>query len=142
MLYVAGTVYLSTMRACNILLADSNIGDQFLLKELVHQLDRSWRVHVAPNARQALQYLNHLARADYPTVILMDYALPVRGALELLDRLTSDPRYRQIPKFIWSAAGLPGGIEPYLNLGARGFLPKPQKASDAKALVRDLLAGC
>ncbi|HEV2482233.1 MAG TPA: response regulator [Puia sp.] len=130
------------MHACNILLADSNIGDQYLFKELVHQLDRSWRVHVAPNARQVLQYLNHLTRTDYPAVILMDYALPVRGALELLERLTQDPRYRQIPKFIWSAVGLPGGVEAYLNLGARGFLPKPQKASEAKALVRELLAVC
>lgn len=130
------------MHPCNILLADSNIGDQFLLKELVHQLDRSWRVHVAPNARQVLHYLNHLTRADYPTVILMDYALPVRGAVELLERLMDDTRYRQIPKFIWSAAGLPGGIEAYLNLGARGYLPKPQKASEAKALIRELLAAC
>jgi CheY-like chemotaxis protein len=130
------------MQPCNILLADSNIADQYLFKELVHQLDRNWRVHVAPSARQVLQYLNHLTRADYPTMILMDYALPVRGALELLEGLMHDPRYRQIPKFIWSAAGLPGGMEPYLNLGARGFLQKPQRASEAKVLVRELLATC
>lgn len=129
------------MPECKILLADSNIGDQFLLKELVHQLDRSWRVHVVPSGRMALRYLNHLARTEYPEMILMDAAVPVRGALELLERLMNDPRYRQIPKFIWSATGLPGGIEPYLHLGAKGFLTKPQRASEAKALVRKLLGG-
>lgn len=139
MLYVANS--LPIMHACNILLADNNIGDQYLLKELVHQLDRSWRVHVAPSARQALQYLNHLTRADYPAMILMDHALPVKGALELLECLMHDPRYKQIPKFIWSAVGMTGGAEAYLSLGARGFLPKPQKASEAKALIRELLAG-
>lgn len=139
MLYVANS--LPIMHACNILLADNNIGDQYLLKELVHQLDRSWRVHVAANARQALQYLNHLTRADYPAVILMDHALPVRGALELLERLMHDPRYSQIPKFIWSAMGRPAGAEAYLSLGAKGVLQKPQKASEAKAIIRELLAG-
>jgi CheY-like chemotaxis protein len=129
------------MSICKILLADSNIGDQYLLKELVHQLDRNWRVHVALNARQTLRYLNRLTRADYPEVILMDSAVPVRGALDLLERLMSDPRYRQIPKFVWSAARLPGGFESYLHLGARGFFPKPQRASEAKALVRRLLSG-
>jgi CheY-like chemotaxis protein len=130
------------MHPCNILLADNNIGDQFLFKELVHQLDRSWRVHVAPSARQVLHYLNHLSRADYPAMILIDYAVPVRGAIELLERLRHDPRYRQIPKFIWSAVGLPGGVQSFLELGARGVLPKLQKASEAKALIRDLMASC
>lgn len=130
------------MQPCNILLADSNIADQYLFKELVHQLDRSWRVHVAPSARLALKYLNHLTRPDYPTVILMDHAVPARGALELLERLMHDPRYLQIPKYVWSAARLSGGMEAYLNLGVRGFFPKPQKASEAKALVRELLAAC
>jgi len=130
------------MHACKILLADSNIGDGYLLKELVHQLNRSWQVHIVPNGRQALRYLNHLTRAEYPEVILMDLGLPVRGAIELLERLMNDTRYQQIPKFIWSAAGLPGGLESYLRLGVQGFLPKPQRASEAKALVRQLLTDC
>src|ERR1700753_1758473 len=110
------------MSVCKILLADSNIGDQYLLRELVHQLNRNWQVHVVQSGRQALRYLNHLTQHEYPELILMDVAVPGRGALELLERLMHDPRYRQIPKFIWGT-GLPGGAAPYLLLGARAFLP-------------------
>jgi CheY-like chemotaxis protein len=72
----------------------------------------------------------------------MDYALPVRGALELIDRLMQDARYREIPKFVWSAVQLPGSLELCIDSGDRRFLMKPQKASEAKALVRELLEGC
>ena len=54
------------------------------------------------------------------TLILMDYALPVRGALELIERLMKDPRYRQIPKFVWSAMQLTGDFERWLD--SVGFL--------------------
>jgi len=130
------------MHACKILLADNNIGDQYLLKELVKQLNRNWRVHVVPSGRQLLRYLNHLTRADYPELILMDYALPSTGAPAVIERLTNDPRYKSIPKFVWSAAQLPEGIETSLRSGAVDILPKPARASEAKALVSRLLSAC
>lgn len=78
------------------------------------------QVSLAHNEEQMWQRIQHSA----PQVILLDYTLPGRNGLEVLQKLKSDARTTDIPVLMIS--GMSGAIrDECLRAGALDFLDKP-----------------
>ena len=66
-----------------VLIADQDGLARWMIRTALHEADTSASVHLASDAREALQ----LARYYRPTVAIIDTALPPDGALELIARM-------------------------------------------------------
>ncbi len=84
---------------------------------------RGYHVSVARHGGQALD----LARAEHPTLILMDIQMPVLDGLEAIRRLRHDhdPAIANIPIIALTALVMPGDRERCLTAGANAYFTKP-----------------
>lgn len=84
--------------------------------------DRPWDVSVAPDGDAGLAFLR-----DHPDVdlVLLDVNLPGKSGLDVLAELRADPRLKNLPIIVLTAAGQRTYAQRAAALGARAFLTKP-----------------
>jgi signal transduction histidine kinase len=82
-----------------------------------------------------------LAAEHRPDLILLDLHLPDIGGEEVLARLRSDDRSREIPVVILSADATDRSRSPLLENGARAYLTKPIGVRNLLGVVDEYLAG-
>jgi CheY-like chemotaxis protein len=90
-----------------------------MLRALVSEL--GFDVDEAADGQQALDRIHALT----PNLVLMDAAMPVMDGLEATRRLRADPRWRELPIVIVSAAVSDHDQHRCREAGASGFIAKP-----------------
>ena len=81
-----------------------------------------FRVSLAYDGREALDVLE---RENDLALVLLDLMMPRVSGLDVLARMRADPRSRQIPCIILTAAGQEQHYRAAMDLGANEFLTKP-----------------
>lgn len=89
-------------------------------------------VRVAEGGAQALQQLDQ----QTPDALVIDLLMPGLNGFELLHRLRSDARWRELPVFVWSALQLSNDERSALQASAQAVLDK--SAQGLQALVEQL----
>ena len=126
----------------SILLADDDIEDQELLKESLLEQEPAARIDVVWNGQEVLSYLSKCQDDNLPQLLILDFQMPILGAVDTLDRLQQDSRYDAIHKVVWSTSTQPEHIEKCLKKGAIRYLPKPNNKDELNALAGSVLALC
>lgn len=112
-----------------ILLAEDNIVNQMVALQMLNKL--GYRADVAGNGIEVLQ---NLERQEYD-VILMDVLMPEMDGLEATRQIRQ--RWPREPKIIaMTASALKGDREICLASGMDGYISKPAKIEDLKAVLR------
>jgi PAS domain S-box-containing protein len=112
-----------------ILLAEDNIVNQMVALQMLNKL--GYRADVAGNGIEVLQ---NLERQKYD-VILMDVLMPEMDGLEATRRIRQ--RWPRDPKIIaMTASVLKGDREICFASGMDGYISKPTKIEDLKAVLR------
>jgi len=132
------------MNQIEILLVEDNPAD---LKMTLHAL-RGGKVanhiQVARDGAEALEFIfceGEFATRninDGPKVILLDLKLPKVGGLEVLARVKSDPRTRQIPVVIMTSSNEQSDLAKSYDLGANSYIVKPVNFESFAKAVQDL----
>lgn len=96
-----------------------------------------YRLLAAQDGDAALQ----IARAEHPTLILLDWRLPKRDGLEVcrILRAESDPLLRDVPVVLLTAQTRPEDIAAAFAAGATDYLTKPFKPTYVRSRVRGWL---
>ena len=81
-----------------------------------------FRVTLAYDGRQALDILG---RDDTIDLVLLDLMMPYVSGLDVLAQLRADPRHRDLPCIILTAAGQEQQYRQAMALGATDFMTKP-----------------
>ena len=97
----------------------------FLLESVGHH------VLTATNAEAGLA----LARAEQPTLILMDIQLPGMDGLEATMLLKEDPTTRAIPVIALTALAMKGDEERIRAAGCDGYIGKPMRYKEFLAAI-------
>lgn len=85
----------------------------------------------AGNGREALERLH----GNWVDVIVSDINMPEMGGLELLQALSQDELYRNIPVIIVSTEGSSNRMKEALDRGAKGFIKKPFLPEDIRSIL-------
>jgi len=110
-----------------ILVADD---DASLVRTLSWILkEHGYDVTTVPGGEGLLQRVEH----DRPDLLLLDIMMPKVDGLQLLERLKSDDRFKDLPVLMVSSMPPEEATVKSLGLGAADFIPKPFR-------VRELLA--
>jgi CheY-like chemotaxis protein len=79
-------------------------------------------VTLAYDGREAVDVLE---QHDDVALVLLDLMMPRLSGLDVLARMRADPRWKQVPCIILTAAGQEQHHQQALALGANDFLTKP-----------------
>lgn len=96
------------------------VDDEDVLVEMVASLieDLGMRTLIATNGQEALKSLLQMPAA--PALILSDVMMPQMNGIELAKAVKREPRLKDVPIILMSAAGRPLGTD-----AADGFIHKP-----------------
>lgn len=102
----------------NLLLVDDNVEATRPLAMLFRFF--SHKVDYVSSGDQALQYLEQ----TLPDLMVLDVMMPGMDGMEVLRRVRSDPRMRNLPIIMFSAVSDPAYREAALSKGANDYLVK------------------
>ena len=108
------------MRPRHVLVADDEPHIGRIIKMKLEQ--GPFRVTLVYDGREALDVLE---REKDVSLVLLDLMMPQLSGLDVLARIRADPRWRDLPCIILTAAGQEQQHRQAMELGASEFLTKP-----------------
>jgi len=130
--------------AIEILLVEDNPQDLELTLRALKKAGVANRIQVARDGAEALEFIfcegPHATRRidDVPKVILLDLKLPKVDGLEVLQRVKSDPRTKNIPVTILTSSKEQRDIVESYNLGVNSYIVKPVNFESFSTAVQNL----
>jgi len=119
-----------TEPAAKILVADD---DQSLVRTLTWILkENGYEVIPVPGGEGLLERID----VERPGLLLLDIMMPKTDGLQLLQRLKSDERFRDLPVLMISSMPPEEATVKALGLGAADFIPKPFRVRELLARVK------
>jgi two-component system response regulator len=114
-----------------VLLVEDNPSDVELTLRALKRNNLANQVHVARDGAEALDFI--FAEGDYterdiekrPKVILLDLKLPKVSGLEVLQRIRSDERTKDIPVVVMTSSKEVPDISESYKLGVNSYIVKP-----------------
>ncbi len=130
--------------AVEILLVEDNPQDLELTLRALKKANLANRIHVARDGAEALEFIfcegPHATRRidEVPKVIFLDLKLPKVDGLEVLQRVKSDPRTKNIPVTILTSSKEQRDIVESYNLGVNSYIVKPVNFEGFSTAVQNL----
>ena len=128
----------------SILLVEDNASDaEMTIRALKKTTLTNNLLHVKDGA-QALDFVfcegdhNHRSIESQPKVIMLDLKMPKVNGLEVLARIKSDPRTREIPVVVLTSSKEDPDIKKCYELGVNSYVVKPVEFEDFYKAVSDL----
>jgi CheY-like chemotaxis protein len=125
-----------------VFLAEDDVDDQELLIEALTDLYPSMKIRTAANGKRAMNELLGLQNDSLPCLIILDFNLPEVNGGEILKQLSTEPRYHNVPKVVWSTSNSPLYRQICLDLGARAYFVKPSDIKGIGQLAQEMLIYC
>ncbi len=116
-----------------ILLVEDSAGDLRLIREALQDTSVPVHLNVVTDGEQAIEFLHHRGghtEAIRPSLILLDLNLPKVAGEDVLRDVKSDEDLRAIPVVIFSSSQSPLHITQAYEMGANGYVCKPQDLED------------
>src|SRR5215213_799532 len=123
-----------------ILLADDNPDDQSFIRDAFSFVNANVVLKILDSGYDLLQHLKIITDADLPSLIVLDYNMPKMNGTEVLEILLKEKRYQPIPKIILSTSFYQQHIDNCIELGADGYLIKPDNLFSWKKIALNMLA--
>jgi CheY-like chemotaxis protein len=125
-----------------IFLVDDDPEDRELLLSAFRQITDEHHLTALHNSKTLLELLAHTDDSELPCLIVLDSNMPELDGKQTLKLLQSDPRYREIPKVIYSTSSLQSDRVECISLGARDYLVKPNSVGEILRSARKMLNHC
>ncbi|SHM59941.1 CheY chemotaxis protein or a CheY-like REC (receiver) domain [Chitinophaga jiangningensis] len=125
-----------------ILLADDDQDDRAFIREMLELIDSDVNVDCVQNGKQVFDYLAVCSKQNFPSLILLDYKMPMMTAGEVLEKMQRLEQYTNIPKVVWSTSEEKTHIDRCLAAGALKYFVKPVSNTGLKAIASEILELC
>ena len=86
-----------------------------------------------------LAFLEKAKDDELPSLIVLDYNMPNMNGAEVLEQLSKDPRYKKIPKIIWSTSNNSSYIKECMEKGATTYFVKPATHKNLEEQAGEIL---
>lgn len=130
-----------------ILLAEDNPADVYLIRHALAENGVECSLEVARDGREALAFLHSADNAPSespPSLILLDLNLPQHDGMEILQRMRQSRRLEAVPVIVFTSSDSPADRLSATQLGITRYIKKPSLLDDFLAIgavIREVLAG-
>ena len=125
-----------------ILLGEDDADDREMLKEVFASIDVSFILFFVNNGSEILSALEKLKDNQMPCLVILDYNMPGLSGADILRELSTNERYKNIPKVVWSTSGSEKFRAICLELGAVDYVIKPNNVKDLEKVAHYMLSLC
>lgn len=125
-----------------ILIAEDDPDDQELIALAFSKVDPSLQLCIVNDGKEALEYLQKTSEKGLPCVILLDYNMPELNGAQVIQQLSADSRFENVPKVILSTSSNPLYIKECLQKGAHAYKVKPDDFEALVSIVKEMAALC
>jgi two-component system, chemotaxis family, response regulator Rcp1 len=118
----------SAPQRLNLLLAEDNLPDTVLIREVIRTEGLPIDLHIASDGQTAIDFIEAAEgdpSAPCPDFLLLDLNLPKRDGFEVLKRLRDSEKCKSIPVVIITSSDSPGDRQHAAELGASYFRKPP-----------------
>lgn len=124
-----------------LLLADDDPDDRFLILRALRRIRPAVRVATARDGVELLAQLHALAASGraLPRVVLLDLNMPRLDGREVLRELAADPQLRALPVVVLSTSTEAEELRRVLALGAAAFVSKPAEFTRLTDALREVV---
>lgn len=130
---------MNTNTSIEILLVEDNPDDVEMTLRALHKANFANQIHVARDGVEALDFIFGTGIApNTPKLILLDLKLPKLDGFEVLKRLKSDLRTKQIPVVVLTSSQVQSDIVRTYDLGVNSYIVKPVNFESFARAVQDL----
>ena len=125
----------------NVLLAEDDENDAFLMQRAFHMLGVMRPLHVVRDGSDAIDYLSGQGafadRTTHPPAnyVILDLKMPRMDGFEVLEFLQKHNELIVIPTVVWSSSTDVRDVKRAYCLGANGFLKKPNSLEELCTMV-------
>src|SRR5579884_3005881 len=112
----------------NLLLAEDNLPDALLVREVIRKENLPFDVHLVSDGQQAVDFIansEHDDQAPCPHLLLLDLNLPKRDGFEVLRRLRQSPRCKHSAVLVITSSDSAADRSQAASLGAAYFRKPP-----------------
>lgn len=123
-----------------IILVEDDEDDKIMFEDILKELNVSNQLIWFSHAQEAHEYLK--LTKEQPFLIFSDVNLPKQSGLELKKEIDSDIQLRRksIPFIFYSTSVDQTFVnEAYINMTVQGFFQKPNKVSDMRHLLGNII---
>ncbi|MCW3113819.1 MAG: response regulator [Segetibacter sp.] len=125
-----------------ILLAEDDPDDQELLVHAFTEVSPTFNLHIVNDGKEVIEFLSTTSDSKLPCLIVLDYNMPELNGAEVLQKLTGDKRYENIPKIVLSTSSNPKYIQDCLCKGAHAYKVKPDNFTQLVVIAKEMLDLC
>ena len=122
-----------THKLAHILLVEDNEGDVLLTLEAFEECRLKTKVSVARNGQEALDFLfkrGEFTEVDKPDLILLDINMPVFNGLEVLQKIKTEPKIKNIPVVMLTTSSNQNDVDKAYENNCNSYVKKPLNMSD------------
>ncbi|MDR3712720.1 MAG: response regulator [Puia sp.] len=122
-----------------ILYADDDMDDRELIEEALYQVDKDLIRVGAASGTEALELLESPVTENL-SLILLDFNMPDLTGAQICEKISPMPRYRNIPRIIWSTSS--SSLYRHISeiSGATHYFQKPDTFDKIVELMRYILS--
>ena len=131
----------------DILLAEDNPADVYLIREALREHGIDFNLQVAEDGKEVLSFLageSGSVPQISPQLIILDLNLPRHDGIEILQQVRSTARLSQVPVVVLTSSDSPRDRTIATELGATRYLRKPSNLEqflELGAVFKQLLSG-
>lgn len=127
------------MRRKTVLLADDDIDDREMFKEILSDNKQVQLAGSVENGQELLGFLLQLGPSSLPDLIVLDHNMPKMNGLQTLDALKKSGDYQHIPVVIFSTYCDNKLLTECANLGAAMVFTKPSSFDEYENMITAFL---
>ena len=130
--------------AIEILFAEDNIDDAILTMRALKKAGLSNTIIHVKDGAEALDFM--YCRGEYsdrniqevPRLLLLDLKMPKVSGMEVLEKIKSEPMFKEIPVVVLSSSKEDPDIEKCYALGANSYIVKPVESDNFFQTIKDI----
>ena len=123
-----------------ILIVDDDPDDLELLEEAILELEPASRIDKATGGKAAIEYLDNYNDSRLPNLIILDYNMPEVNGSAVLEHISAQDRYRQVPRIVFSTSDAPLHKKDCLTRGATEYFVKPTTKKQLDLIAKKMLS--
>jgi CheY-like chemotaxis protein len=122
-----------------ILFADDDAEDYDHLREALQGIDAGVQLIQAWNGAEVIEHLAKGDAGNLPSLLILDFNMPLINGLEVLVKIGRDQRYAAIPKVMYSTSNSSFHIDLCIQAGAKKYFVKPNDRKELPVIAQEMM---